>query len=165
MNEGTEKVANQIISVNDDAPVQQLDLNINNSEGSDTKQMFVRTDNAALYKNELETDTIITEIMKQHIDGSPFTPNKCIVVNNYGEYNKYNGKYLMIYKREFYKCIAGEFVMSCNVGLKKIGNIQTARSTTTSKGYGYASSGARRISTSSRKNTTTVRSASGSARR
>lgn len=165
LNEGTEKVANQIISVNDDAPVQQLDLNINNSEGSDTKQMFVRTDNAALYKNELETDTIITEIMKQHIDGSPFTPNKCIVVNNYGEYNKYNGKYLMIYKREFYKCIAGEFVMSCNVGLKKIGNIQTARSTTTSKGYGYASSGARRMSTSTRKNTTTVRSASGSARR
>ena len=69
----------------------------------------------------------------------------------------------MVYKREFFKCIAGEFVMSCNLGLKKIGNIQTARSTSTSKGYGYTSSGSRKTSTNNVRNTTV--SAAGSARR
>ena len=160
LNEGTEKVANQIISVDEDIDVQKLDLEINNTEGSETKHMFVRTDNAALYKNELETDTIITEIVKQHIDGSVFTPNKSILVNNYGEYSKYDGKYLMIYKREFYKCVAGEFLMSCNVGLKKIGNIQTAKSVTTSKKYGYAKSSATKKSTSTKKLTTKTYAAS-----
>ena len=53
--------------------------------------------------------------------------------------------------------------MSCNLGLKKIGNIQTARSTSTSKSYGYTSSGSRKTSTSNVRNTTV--SAAGSARR
>lgn len=128
LNEGTEKVANQIVGVDDDGEVQTLDLDINNTVGSETKQMFVRSSNAALYKNELETNTIIIEILKQNIDGSAFTPNKCITINNYDDYKKYNGKYLIIYKKEFYKCVAGEFVVSCNVGLKKIKNIEVSRS-------------------------------------
>lgn len=161
LNEGTEKVANQLVAVNEEL-TQKMDMNINNTEGSTTKQMFVRTSNPALYKNEMETDTIITEIVKQHIDGSVFTPNKCIIVNNYGDYSKYNGKYLMIYKREFYKCVAGEFVMSCNVGLKKIGNIESAKSVTTSKKTRYRSGSSSRSSTSSRG--TYGKSASGSSR-
>ena len=161
LNEGTEKVANQIVSIDDDSLVQQLNLDINNSQGSSTKQMFIRSDNAALYKNELETNTIITEIIKQHIDGSYFTPNRSILVNHYGEYSKYNGKYLMIYKREFYKCIAGEFVMSCNVGLKKIGNIQAAQSTSSRKSYGYARNSATKKSTNTKKIYSIAKPASG----
>lgn len=151
VNVGTEKVANQIVSVDEDVDTQEIDLDINNTEDSKTKQIFIRTDNAALYKNELETNTIIVEIVKQHIDGSAFTPNKCIIVNNFGDYAKYNGKYLIIYKKEFFKCIAGEFVMSCNVGLKKIGNIQPAKSSKNNKGNGYGSSSARRRSTANRR--------------
>lgn len=154
INEGTEKVANQIVAVDEDIATQKLDLNINNSVGSTTKQMFIRTDNAALYKNEMETNTIITEIIKHHIDGSMFTPNKSILVNNYGDYSKYNGKYLMVYKREFYKCVAGEFILSCNIGLKKIGNIQLAQSTYNSANSGYMKGGTVRKSTGNKKSTT-----------
>ena len=154
LNEGTEKVANQIVSVDEDT-VQQLDLDINNTKGSTTKQMFIRTDNAALYKNELETNTIIVEIVKKHIDGSAFTPNKSILVNNFGEYSKYNGKYLIIYKKEFFKCVAGEFIMSCNVGLKKIGNIQPAGSTKKINSSGYSSNSASRTTTASQRGTST----------
>lgn len=150
INEGTEKVANQIIAVDEDYDVQNLNLDINNTDGSSVKQMFVRSDNAALFKNELETNSIITEIMKQHIDGSAFTPNKSILVNNYGEYQKYNGKYLMIYKREFYKCIAGEFIMSCVVGLKKIGNIQPAKSVSSIRKTGYSKSSSSKSTTKSK---------------
>ena len=133
LDEGTEKVANQIVATDYDSEVQQLDMEINNMEGSETKHMFVRSDNAALFKNELETNTVIVELVKQYIDGSIFTPNKCIMVNNFGEYAKYDGKYLIIYKREFFRCNAGKFTMSCNIGLKKVGNIENAGSLTSSK--------------------------------
>ena len=157
LNEGTEKVANQIVSVDEDYDPQLLDLDINNTKGSTTKQMFIRTDNAALYKNELETDTITVEVLKHHIDGSIFTPNKCIIVNNFGDYSKYNGKYLMVYKKEFFKCIAGEFIMSCVLGLKKIGNIQQAKSSVSNKSSGYSNNSSVKKTTASLKNTSTLR--------
>ena len=163
INEGTEKIANQIIAVDEDN-IQNLNLDINNTDGSNVKQMFVRSDNAALYKNELETNTIITEIMKQHIDGSAFTPNKSILVNNYGEYQKYNGKYLMIYKREFYKCIAGEFLLSCVVGLKKIGNIQPAKTVSSTKKTGYSKSSSSKSTTKSKQTSLKTTSAAGNMR-
>lgn len=164
LNEGIEKVANQIVALDDDYTVQTLDLNINNTEGSETKQTFIRASNAAIYKNELETNTITIEILKQHIDGTYFTPNKCITVNNYGEYKKYNGRYIMSYKREFYKCIAGEFVMSCNVGLKKIGNVQSLQNYTTNSSNGYSKGSATRTTTKTYKTSTSSVSAAGSAR-
>ena len=155
LNEGTEKVANQIIAVDEDTDVQKLNLDINNSKGSKNKQMFIRTDNAALYKNELETNTIIVEIVKQHIDGSAFTPNKTILVNNFGDYAKYNGKYIMVYKKEFFKCVAGEFIMSCNVGLKKVGNIQPAKTTKDMSPSKYSKGTGTKTSTSNQRNTST----------
>ena len=129
LNEGTEKVANQIIAIDDDTSLQTLNLEINSTIDSSTKQTFVRTGNAALLKNELETNSVNIEIVKQNIDGSTFTPNKSIMVSNYGDYAKYNGKYIMSYKREFYKAVAGEFIVSCNVGLSKVGNIERAYNT------------------------------------
>lgn len=150
LEQGIEKVANQIVAVDEDK-IEIVDLDINKTEGSDTKQMFIRTDNVSVYKNELETNTIIVEIVKQYIDGSIFTPNKCISINNYGEYSKYNGKYIMIYKREFYKCVAGEFVMSCNVGLRRIGNLNNSKSTSAT------SSSAIKKSTANNKNTSRLK--------
>ena len=153
LNEGTEKVANQLVAVDEDVPVQFMDLEINKTEGSEEKMVFIRSDNAALVKNELETNTIIVEVLKQNIDGSIFTPDKCITVNNYGEYSRYNGKYLMIYKREFFKCVAGEFIMSCNVGLKRVNNIEPSnRVVATRKNYAPASNSSK-TTTANKKNT------------
>lgn len=153
LNEGTEKVANQLVAIDDDAPVQYMDLEINKTDGSEEKRVFVRSDNAALIKNELETNTIIVEVLKQNIDGSIFTPDKCITVNNYGEYSKYNGKYLMIYKREFFKCVAGEFVMSCNVGLKRVNNIEPSNRVVATRNNYYPTSNASKTTTANKPNT------------
>lgn len=152
LDEGTEKVANQIVAVDYDTEIQNIDMDINNINGSETKQMFVRSDNAALFKNELETNTVIIELVKQYIDGSIFSPNKCILVNNFGEYEKYNGKYLMVYKREFFKCDAGKFIMSCNVGLKKIGNIEEAGSLKTKKRSPFTRRSSNKTTTASNNN-------------
>lgn len=154
INEGMEKVANQIVSVDEDLGVQYIDLDINKPIDSDTKQMFIRTDNPILYKNELETETIMVEIVKQHIDGSIFTPNKCITVNNYGEYAKYNGRYIMVYKREFFKSVDGEFIMTCNIGLQKVGNIKSSDRVVSSNTKKLSKSTATKTSTANIKNTT-----------
>ena len=124
LNESTEKVANQIVGFDEDGTYIS-NLEINNSKGSEKKQMFMRTDNVELYKNELETNTIIIEVTKQHIDGTLFTPNKCINVKNYGDYAQYNGRYIMVYKRDIYRAVAGEFLMSTCIGLKKVANIDS----------------------------------------
>lgn len=152
LNQGTEKVANQIVSIDEDESIQTLDLNINSTQGSTTKQLFVRTDNAALYKNELETNTVSIEVLKHNIDGSHITPNKIITVNNFGEYSKYNGKYIMNYKKEFYKCTAGEFYLSCILGLRKVGNIVPSKIVSNPKQAKYGSKSATRKTSKTKTN-------------
>ena len=120
VNEGTEKVTNNIVAIDDEKSLQDLKLNMNNTAGSATKPMYVRSRDAAILKNSMENDTVLVEIMKQNIDSTVFTPNKEINVNHYGKYAKYNGRYLLNYKREFYKMSADQFTVTCNVGLKKV---------------------------------------------
>lgn len=156
VNESTDKVTNRIIGVDEDG-IQSLSLDINNTKGSTVKNLFLRTSNASIIKNEMETNTVIVEILKNHIDGSAFTPNKCIIVKNYGEYSKYNGKYLIMYKKEFYKTIGGEFVLSCMVGLKKIGKVQTLYSKKEARRSGRAvSSTISKTSTAYKKDTANI---------
>ena len=120
VNEGTEKVTNNIIAIDDEKNLQNLKLNMNNTANSEVKPMYVRSRDAAILKNSMENDSVLVEIMKQNIDSTVFTPNKEINVNHYGKYAKYNGKYLLNYKREFYKMSADQFTVTCNVGLKKV---------------------------------------------
>lgn len=158
LDQGTEKVANQIVAVDDDSSAQKISLNINNAEGSNTKQMFLRTSNAALYKNELESNTVVIEVIKQNIDGSYFTPNKAISISNYGEYSKYNGKCYMVYKRELYKPIGNQFEVSCSIGLKKVGNITPANTTANTSAVSKAcsSTATRSSSANTKSNSTSI---------
>lgn len=120
INEGTEKVTNNIIAIDDEKDLQDLKLNMNNTANSEVKPMYVRSRDAAILKNSMENDSVMVEIMKQNIDSTVFTPNKEININHYGKYAKYNGKYLLNYKREFYKMSADQFTVTCNVGLKRV---------------------------------------------
>ena len=79
--------------------------------------------NVILEKNTLESSTIFMDIVKEHIDGSIITPNKQYIVKNYADYSDYNGNYALFYKKEVLKNINGEFGISVNVGLRKVGNI------------------------------------------
>lgn len=162
LNQGTNKIVNQLVTVDDDNESEVIDLNIDRGTDSGAKQVFVRTDDPTIKKSDLELNTVTIELVQQHIDGSIFTPNKSILVNNYGEYSKYNGKYYMTYKREFFRGVAGEFLMSTNVGLKKVVNIQPdngiknntyvspSSARTTSSNYGVSSSPRPTVSTTVR---------------
>ena len=122
-NKSSDKVSNQMVSVHDDGTVDFVDLNINNNEDSAVKQVFRRGDDVKLYKNILESNTIIIELAKENLDASVLTPNKEYIVNNFDNYASYNGKYTLLYKKEVIVNIDGEFGMSVSLGLRKVGNI------------------------------------------
>lgn len=122
-NKSADKVSNQMVSVHDDGSVDFVDLEINNNKDSAVKQVFRRGDDVKLYKNILESNTVIIEIAKENIDSSVLTPNKEYIVNNYDIYSSYNGKYTLLYKKEVIVNIDGEFGISVCLGLRKVGNI------------------------------------------
>lgn len=124
VNKGYDKVSNQLVYIDDDGGISYMDLNINNNIDSELKQSFNRGANALVTKNNIESNTIFVNIIKEYIDSSLVTPNKEIIIKNYKKYEEYNGKYCLFYKKEILKNINGEFVSSTNFGLKKVGNIE-----------------------------------------
>lgn len=130
INNATSKVTNNIIGYWDQyTEIQDLNIDNNNTEDNTLKTTFIRSNNAAALRNELESDSVILELLKQNLDGEIFEPNRSYNVSNYTSYEKYNGTYFLIYKREFYYPVGdGDFIISTNVGLKKAAEEETARS-------------------------------------
>lgn len=124
-NETTEKVANQIIATNADN-VTEIDLNINKSAGSTTKQKFERMDPeaAVVYKNAIESSQVVLELAKENIDSRYITPNKSIAVSNYSEYTAYNGRYVLVSKREVIQGASKDFASLVTFRIRQLGNIQ-----------------------------------------
>ena len=128
----TEKVANNIVSFSDSNDTQNLTLNINNNiEGVNAERnTYMRTLNAALVKNEMQSNSVIVSLLKQNVDSDIFNPNIAYTINHYKDYSKYDGHYYLYYKREIYVASDGnEFIMSCNVGFKRAGTEELAMST------------------------------------
>ena len=125
INKGTDKIANQIVSVSDEGEVTYVDLEINNNPDSELKQNFTRggESDIILYKNDIESNTIVIEVTKENVDSTKFTPNKEYIIHNYDDYADYNGKYTLLYKKELIKNNNGNFIISTVLGLRKVGNI------------------------------------------
>lgn len=122
--DGMGKLVNRLIVVDDDRELEILDLNINNNYEAGVKDIFIRADNGSLYKNDIEQENVIIEVSKNQVDGFSFTPNKTYMINNFGKYSIYNGKYLISAKKEYFKVTAdGEFVTSCYLIFRKLGTI------------------------------------------
>lgn len=117
------KVTNNIIGYNDDySDPQNFAVDNENVSDNTQKTTYVRMDHAGMLKQMLESNTVMLELLKQNLDGDIFTPNKSFNVSNYGEYSKFNGRYYLAYKREFFAIdTGGEFTITTNVGLKKAG--------------------------------------------
>lgn len=129
VNEATEKIANRVVAIDDESKgVQNLGLVLNNSNDASTSIVYNRLKDAAIYKNELETNSVLVVLQKKNLDSNIFTLNKCINISHYGSYAKYNGRYILSYKREFYKLTAEGFVITTNIGLKRVSNIEYSMS-------------------------------------
>lgn len=130
INNATSKVTNNIVGYWDSySSTQNLNIDNNNTAENTTKTMFIRSNNAAGLRNQIESESVVLELLKQNLDGDIFEPNRSYNVSNYGKYTKYNGAYYLVYKREIYTPNSGkEFTISTNVGLKKAAVEETARS-------------------------------------
>jgi hypothetical protein len=129
INNATTKTATNVIGYSDEIGTQDLNITtLNNTEGNTKKTIYVRSDNTAAIKNELESASAVIELLKQNIDNEIFTPDKVFDVVNYKDYSEYNGKYFLSYRRDFYyPDTGGEFILTCNVALKKAPNEEIAR--------------------------------------
>lgn len=123
MDQGSEKIANVLIAMNEDGS-EQIELDINRVEGADDKFIYQRTSNPILYKNAIESSFLTIELAKENIDSRFITPNKIINIKNYEEFQEYNGKYLLMYKHDIFAGKAGEFTVTTSIGLKKLGTIE-----------------------------------------
>lgn len=130
VNNATSKVTNNIVGYWDSYnQTQDLNIDNNNTVDNSLKTMFVRSNNAAGIRNEIESDSVVLEILKQNLDGDIFEPNRSYNVSNYGKFSKYNGTYFLAYKRELYTLESNSvFNITTTVGLKKAAVEETARS-------------------------------------
>lgn len=164
INAARNQITNKIVSYNDDAnPV------IYKFEDSGDKTLYVRTeyDDASgnIYKEQIDSAKLTLDILKSNIDENIFQLNYKYSVKFYGNYSKYNGTYILSYKRVIYQYSGDEFQISCNVGLIPASNnipiglrSEDARVGEQNSSNLAASSSAMRTSSSSTSNNNTFRS-------
>lgn len=129
VNTSTDKVANNIVGYSDITGKQNLTVTTNPNEQNTTKTTYVRSNSAAAIKNDLQSNAVMVQLLKQNLDPDIFTPNKRYNIKHYPDYAQYNGKYYLAYKREFfYQKSGNRFIVSCNVGLKQAVTEEVARS-------------------------------------
>lgn len=122
-NKVQDKIANNLITVDEYGNLDAKPLNVNNNTNSDPKYTFKRGGNAQLYKNILESNLVQLIITKEGLDTSKFTPNKKYEFNNH-QVEDYNGSYLLIEKRDVIRSNNGIMRISTEFVLRKIGDIE-----------------------------------------
>lgn len=172
INDSLSKVQTNIVAYSDNNGVQ----NLSTSDSNDTLNMYIRSDNAAAMKNEISNTKYMIELLKQNVDCEIFTPNKQYLVSNYGELSKYDGRYILSYKKEFYYFTQGnQFTITCNIGLKLTQEEERAMSkedhvipTTITKGSKVKKTSTKKpnsFKTADRKSTTTTSKTSAATRK
>ena len=105
-------IVNQVTAYNDES-VESASYGLeNNGEG---RTQYARTNYGNTVKNQYDSDAAV-EIIKNHIDGSQFTPDKQYYIDNTGEYSKFNGSYILAYKKVYFKSVDGNYLLTCNLG-------------------------------------------------
>lgn len=157
INTSTDKVANKLVGYSDSTGKQDLSVTTNPNEKNTEKTTYVRSNSAAAIKNDLQSNAVMVQLLKQNLDPDIFTPNKRYNIKHYPDYEAYNGKYYLAYKREFFYLKNGnKFIITCNIGLKQAVNEETARVTgdTYSPSLIKTNRSSKRKSTGNKTNTT-----------
>ena len=124
-----EKRYNKIIGVTTDGKVSQHNLNIPKNKLSTEKVQIQRVNNEntrsiSAKRKLIERSNVILNIVKTEIDSSMITPNKEYIVKNVKENRKYDGKYLLLYKKEILLKQEGIFISGMSFGLAKIAPVK-----------------------------------------
>lgn len=114
---------NSIVAVDSSGNTSKFDLNVSSHSDSSEKVQFRRVSNSNMSSagnDKSLTDSVGTmiTITKAHVDSSILTPNKEYIVKNYKDNSKYNGTYILSYKKE----VINDEVIATMFGLRKAGS-------------------------------------------
>jgi hypothetical protein len=109
--------------------------------------MFVRSRFGNTVKNEIDSNDFIVEVVKQNIDGSIFTPDKKYSIAGDGASAKFDGGYLLAYKKVLFKSKDGEYIITSKFGFKPTSSNETAHRSSSSSSNGATSGSAMKSST------------------
>jgi hypothetical protein len=168
VNESVGQIANKIVAYDYSGEYQELGITESFLGESNDKEIYLKTDNAAVYRNEAANSTVLVELYKENIDPNIITPNRAYIVNQDSNYSKYNGHYILSYKQELYAQSGdGEFNLNCTIGLKRVNNIEIsyAQKNTKSTKSNYGSGAANVTSSSDVANATGYNGAASGSRR
>ncbi len=121
INTTTEKGINQMVGYFTDE-VTKTDLNITVSKESTTnKQAFLQASQLGvdIRKQMLDNTSVTLQIYKMNMDPSMITPDKCYQVND-SKYPDYNGRYILLYRKDIYARAGEGFDVSTMIGLQRI---------------------------------------------
>ena len=117
INTSRDQIVNKVIAYG--SREEAVSYDISDEEGQ--RVTFVRNgsgdDPSIDAVNALQSATMTVEFIKKDIDDNIFQPNREIILKMYGDYEKYSGTYLLVYKRYIYSNIGDEFATVCNIGL------------------------------------------------
>ena len=71
-------------------------------------------------KTEIDGSSVVLQLTRTEIDSSIITPNKEYIVQNYREFQEYNGRYILVSKKEVYIQQENEFVSNTLLVFKKV---------------------------------------------
>lgn len=115
-----DKKFNSVIGISSTGEIKKVNL-----EGYDeTKKEKVQlqrifNDNMD-YIDELGNSSVMLQITRTEIDSSIITPNKEYIVRNYREFQEYNGRFMLVSKREVFIEQDNEFISTTIIILKKV---------------------------------------------
>lgn len=103
----------------------ERELNIPKNENGTEKTRISRSlcsnlDYIDTIKESIENNSIIINIIKSEIDNSILTPNKEYLIKNIGPFKKYNGKYMLAYKKEVLVQESDDYISNTLFGLRKV---------------------------------------------
>ena len=120
------KEYNTIMGIGNSGQTYTATLNIK-GESDKEKLLLYRTfdDEDPQYKvnnmkTEIDGSSVVLQLTRTEIDSSIITPNKEYIVQNYREFQEYNGRYILVSKKEVYIQQENEFVSNTLLVFKKV---------------------------------------------
>lgn len=120
------KEYNSIIGISNTGETVQMDLNTKSSYDKERVYLHRTFDDDNLeykvqnVKTEIDSSSVILQLTRTELDSSIITPNKEYIVQNYREFQEYNGRFILVSKKEVFIQQDDEFISNTLMVFKKV---------------------------------------------
>lgn len=124
LNTTTQKTTNQLVGIDTDE-ITSADLTVSKEKPTNKSKMIITRSNATLTqvkKSLLDNTAAFLTVSKLNVDPMFITPDKCYEVQNIDQYQEFNGKFLLIYKKVILSRNDHYFASTINFSLQRLTN-------------------------------------------